>query len=110
MLAKQILHIVGDRTVITYNPPGGWPAGHCTGYVNKAGGFVLEHVYVHPGAPPGTLEEMLKHSLREGWNREYPYVLIEIPANHPRHRALTALAKRFGFAEQVTGKWTLHRK
>jgi len=108
-MLKTILHIVGERMVFTYQPNGGWPAGVCTGYLNAAGGFVLEHVIVFPGAPPKTLEEMLTFSLREAWNREYPYVLIEIPASHPRHKALTAMARHFGFAEQVTGKWTLHR-
>lgn len=109
MLAKQILHIVGDRMVFTYQPNGGWPAGVCTGYVNHAGGFVLEHVIAFPGAPPDTLRDLLVSSLREAWNREYPYVLIELPASHPRHAGLTALAKRFGFTEQVTGTWVKHR-
>ena len=108
-LAKEILHVVAERHVFTYQPNGGWPAALLTGYVNQAGGFVLEHMVAFPGAPPGTLQGLLETCLREGWNREYVYVLIEIPASHPRHRGLTALARRFGFKEEVTGKWVKHR-
>lgn len=103
------LHVVGDRMVFTYQPAG-WPTGCLTGYLNRAGAFVLEHVVAFPGAPAGTLMAMLKACLAEAWEREYPHVRIYIPADHPQHQGLTALATRCGFSEYATGWWVLHRR
>lgn len=104
-LAKEILHIVADRMVFTYQPNGGWPAGLLTGYVNQHSGFILEHIVAFPGAPAGTLRGLLETCLREGKNREYTYVRLDIPAAHPRQKGLTALARRFQFREEIAGTW-----
>ena len=107
-MRKPTAHIVGDRTVFTWQPDG-WPVGCLTGYVNPAGGFVLEHVITFPGAPPSTLVHMLNAALEEAWTRGYPYVALHIPAAHPRYAGLTALSAECGFTEYATSWWVRHK-
>lgn len=102
------LHIVGDRMVVTYQPEG-WPVGMLSGYLNRAGGFILEHVVAFPESPKDTLMHMLREAIQEAWEREYPYIAIYIPSTHPQHAGLTALAQRCGFTEYAATYWVRHR-
>ena len=108
-MPKPVTHFVADRMVWTYQPDG-WPRGMLTGYLNQAGGFVLEHVVAFPGGTAQTLVKMLRIGMEEAWTREYPYIVIFIPADHPDHPGLTALAKRCGFKEYATSYWVAHRR
>jgi len=101
-------HLVSGRVVFTWQPEG-WPLGCLTGYVNQAGGFILEHVIAFAGAPRSTLNQMVQAGLEEAWDREYVYVAFHVPANHPQHAGLTALGKRCGFTEYAATWWCKHR-
>jgi hypothetical protein len=101
-------HFVSNRCVFTYQPAG-WPDGCLTGYLNRAGGFVLEHVVAFPGAPSDTLIKMVRAGLEEAWAREYPYVMFTLPSNHPRHAGLARLGARCGFVEYATTAWVARR-
>jgi hypothetical protein len=100
-------HLVSGRWVFTYEP-NGWPAGLLTGYMNKAGGAVLEHVVAFPHTPRLTVVKMLRAALEEAWARDYPYVVFHLPADHPQHDGLAALGTRCGFHEYATTWWTAH--
>ena len=101
-------HLVSNRMVFTWEPEG-WPLGVMTGYLNRANGFVLEHVIAFPGTPKLTLVRMVRAGLQEAWRRDYPYVVFHVPADHPQHAGLTALGTRCGFHEYATTFWVAHR-
>ena len=101
-------YVAEGRIVYTYGPAAR-PEGVLTGYVNEAGGFVVEHVIVFPCAPPWTLLKLLRAGLAEAWRRDYPYVLCHIPADFPLRRGLVAAGRRLGFTEYATAYWVAYR-
>ena len=87
------LYIVENRIVVTYQPEG-WPAGVLTGFVNAAGGFVLEHVI---SLNPTMLIPMLTAAIEEATNRHYRYIRFGIPRDFPIFKKLEMLALRLNF-------------
>lgn len=97
MTVLDSLYIVGERTVLTYEPEG-WPAGVITGYPS-AGGFHVEHVVVFPGQPSTALLRMVRLGLEEAWRRGYDSVTFCVPRDFRLTRGLVRLGHRLGFEE-----------
>lgn len=98
-------HVATDRVVYTLEDP--WPVGVLTGYVNEAGGFVLEHVIAFE---PRILLKLVRAGLAYAWAQGWRYVVFHVPSRHPQRDGLVAVGKRLGFDEYVPTFWLKRHK
>lgn len=96
-------HVVSNRIVYTLQDP--WPIGVLTGYVNEAGGFVLEHVVAFQR---GTFLRLIREGLAYAWSQGWAYVTFHVPSRFPKRRGLIAAGRRLGFVEYAPTYWVRH--
>lgn len=94
-------YVAEGRLVYTYQPDG-WPHGVLTGYVNEAGGFVLEHVVAFR---PRTVLPLVRAGLAYAWERGWAFVIFHVPGRHPQRSGLCAVGRRLGFVEYAPSYW-----